>query len=56
MARRYALRDDRWERIKGLLLGREGSVGVTARDKRFCIVTELGFLGVTYPNASVTFG
>jgi transposase len=32
--RRYALRDDQWERIKDLLPGREGSVGVTARDNR----------------------
>ncbi|MFO7595592.1 MAG: IS5/IS1182 family transposase, partial [Desulfocurvibacter africanus] len=29
MARRYALRDDQWERIKDLLPGRAGSVGVT---------------------------
>src|SRR5918912_2630758 len=34
MMRRYALRDDPWERIKGLLPGREGSVGVTAKDNR----------------------
>ena len=27
---RYALRDDRWERIKNLLPGREGYVGGTA--------------------------
>jgi transposase len=32
--RRYALRDDQWERIKGLLPGREGHVGVTAKDNR----------------------
>lgn len=30
MTRRYALRDDQWERIKDLLPGREGYVGVTA--------------------------
>ena len=29
--RRYALRDDQWERIKDLLPGRPGHVGVTAR-------------------------
>ncbi len=34
MKRRYALRDDQWERIQGLLPGREGSVGVTAGDNR----------------------
>ena len=32
MTRRYALRDDQWERIKDLLPGRQGYVGVTARD------------------------
>jgi len=30
MTRRYALRDDQWERIKNLLPGRQGHVGVTA--------------------------
>ena len=37
MARRYALRDDQWERIKDLLPGREGYVGVTARDNRLFV-------------------
>ena len=32
--RRSGLRDDRWERIRDLLPGREGSVGVTAADNR----------------------
>jgi transposase len=32
--RRYALRDDQWERIKDILPGREGSVGGTAKDNR----------------------
>jgi transposase len=32
--RRFGLRDDQWERIKNLLPGREGSVGVTASDNR----------------------
>jgi transposase len=32
--RRHALRDDEWERIKHLLPGRPGSVGVTAADNR----------------------
>jgi len=32
--RRYALRDDRWERIQNLLPGRAGSVGVTAANNR----------------------
>ena len=32
--RRYALRDDQWERIRDSLPGREGSVGATAADNR----------------------
>src|SRR5260370_11107522 len=35
--RRYALRDDQWERIKALLPGREGHVGVTAKDNRLFV-------------------
>ncbi len=35
--RRYALRDDQWERIEGFLPGREGHVGGTARDNRLFI-------------------
>ena len=35
---RYALRDDQWERIKDLLPGREGTVGVTAKDN--CLFIE----------------
>lgn len=35
--RRYALRDDQWDRIRDLLPGREGSVGVTARDNRLFV-------------------
>ena len=35
--RRYGLRDDQWDRIKDLLPGREGSVGVTARDNRLFV-------------------
>ena len=34
MVRRFGLRDDQWERIRDLLPGREGSVGVTAADNR----------------------
>ncbi len=34
MTRRYALRDDQWERIQDLLPGREGHVGGTAKDNR----------------------
>jgi transposase len=32
--RRYGLRDDQWDRIKDLLPGRDGHVGVTAKDNR----------------------
>src|SRR3954449_3721641 len=35
--RRYGLRDDQWERIRDLLPGREGHVGVTARDNRLFV-------------------
>src|SRR3954451_16843900 len=35
--RRSALRDDQWERIKDLLPGREGWVGVTAKDNRLFV-------------------
>lgn len=37
MMRRYGLRDDQWERIEGLLPGREDTVGVTARDNRLFV-------------------
>jgi transposase len=35
--RRYALRDDQWDKIEGLLPGREGGVGVTAKDNRLFV-------------------
>ena len=37
MARRYGLRNDQWEKIKGLLPGREDTVGVTAKDNRLFV-------------------
>ncbi len=37
MTRRYALRDDQWDRIQNLLPGREGSVGGTAKDNRLFV-------------------
>jgi transposase len=37
MSRRYALRDDQWERIKDRLPGRDASVGVTAKDNRLFV-------------------
>jgi transposase len=35
--RRYALRDDQWDRIKDFLPGREGYVGGTAADNRLFV-------------------
>jgi transposase len=35
--RRYALRDDQWDRIKELLPGQSGSIGVTASDNRLFV-------------------
>jgi transposase len=35
--RRYALRDDQWDRIKDLLPGQEGHVGGTAKDNRLFV-------------------
>jgi transposase len=35
--RRYAIRDDQWDRIKDILPGRAGHVGVTAKDNRLFV-------------------
>ena len=35
--RRYALRDDQWEKIKDLLPGRDGYVGCTAKNNRLFV-------------------
>jgi transposase len=37
MSKRYALRDDQWEKIKDVLPGRNGHVGVTAKDNRLFV-------------------
>jgi len=37
MSRRYALRDDQWDRIKDMLPGSEEHVGVTAKDNRLFV-------------------
>jgi len=37
MARRYALKDAQWDKIKDMLPGREGCVGVTAKDNRLFV-------------------
>jgi hypothetical protein len=39
--RRYALRDDQWDRIKDILPGREGHVGGTAADNRLFVEPRL---------------
>ncbi len=59
--RRYALRDDQWQRIEPLLSGRVGIVGVTAKDNRlfsrqYSIVIAPAFPGAICPNALATFG
>ncbi|AFY39686.1 transposase [[Leptolyngbya] sp. PCC 7376] len=36
-SRRYALREDQWDRIKDFLPGRKGSVGRTARNNRLLV-------------------
>ena len=53
-SRRYALRDDQWERIKDLLPGRDGYVGGTAKDNRLFVEAVLyryraGIPRGTYP-------
>ena len=37
MSRRYGLRDDQWRIIEPLCPGREGTVGVTAKDNRLFV-------------------
>ena len=37
MGKRYALRDDQWDRIQDLLPGRAGTVGVRAKDNRLFV-------------------
>ena len=56
--RRYALRDDQWERIKDLLPGREGHVGVTARDNRLFVEAVLYRYraGIPWPDLPERFG
>ena len=47
--RRYGIRDDQWERIRDLLPGQEGHVGVTAADNRLFV--ESGFAVTRYRHA-----
>ena len=57
--RRYALRDDQWDRIKDILPGREGHVGGTAADNRrsskpFCSGFAPASRGAISPSALAT--
>src|SRR5436189_5584279 len=56
--RRYALRDDQWDRIKEELPGREGHVGVTAKDNRLFVGAVLyGYrAGIPWRDAPERFG
>ena len=56
--RRYALRDDQWDRIKDILPGREGHVGGTAADNRLFVEAVLfGFrAGVPWRDLPERFG
>jgi transposase len=56
--RRYALRDDQWDRIKDVLPGREGCVGVTAKDNRLFIEAVLYRYraGIPWRNLPERFG
>ena len=47
--RRYALRDDQWERGRDLLPGREGHVGVTAGDNRLFFEACFTVTGQAFP-------
>ena len=47
--RRYALRDDQWERIAPLVPGRQGHVGVTAKDNRLFVEAVLWILRTGSP-------
>src|SRR3982075_4099547 len=56
--RRYALRDDQWDRIKDILPGREGHVGVTAKDNRLFVEAVIYRFraGVPWENLPERFG
>ena len=58
MSRRYALRDDQWERLQDLLPGRAGSVGVTAGDNRLFVEAVLYRYraGIPWRDLPVRFG
>ena len=56
--RRYALRDDQWERIKDILPGKEGDVGASAKDNRLFVEAVLYRYraGITWRDLPERFG
>jgi len=58
MLRRHAISDERWERIKDRLPGKEGDRGVTARDNRLFIdaVLWIGKTGSPWRDLPERFG
>ena len=56
--RRYALRDDRWQRIDHLLPSRVGTVGVIAKDNRLFVEAVLYRyrVGIPWRNLPERFG
>lgn len=58
MLRRHALRDDQWELIEGLLPGKEGDPGRTAKDNRLFVDAVLYVLktGVPWEDLPPRFG
>ena len=51
--RRYALRDDQWDRIQDLLPGRPGYVGVTARDIVLVFISQIFHWNKNHNNLSL---
>jgi len=54
--RRYALRNDQWEKIELLLPGKEGDVGVTAKDNRLFVEAVLYRYRAGIPWRDLPFG
>lgn len=58
MLRRHAMSDEHWERVKGLLPGKEGDPGVTAADNRLFVdaVLWIGKTGAQWRDLPERFG
>ena len=56
--RRYGLRNDQWQKIKQLLPGKKGDVGVTAKDNRLFVeaVLYLYRSGIAWRDLPERFG